>query len=35
MRSKFYSGTMKKTKLDYEELVSKYDIYEGRMVKSI
>jgi len=35
MRSEFYSGTMKKTKLNYEDLVSKYDIHEGRIVKSI
>ncbi len=35
IKFEFYSGIMKKTKLDYEELVFKYDIHEGRIVKFI
>jgi hypothetical protein len=35
MTLKFYKSTMNKTKVDYEELLCKSDIYEGYITKLV
>ncbi len=35
MTLKFYKSTMNKTKVDYEELLCKFDIHEGHITKLV